>query len=92
MKLPRTQDALQRLLALSFAVQGLPDTTTEDSKVMLSFALQEIAHAISEAHGLDWTDLVTGAIEVMRNTESAAASAEAVAASAIHKAMGHKPH
>ena len=53
--------------------------------------LQEVAKYIGDAHGLEWADLVEGAIQEIRSKMQGAEDAGDIAAAAIAKMM-NKPH
>lgn len=88
----KTTEGLRKLIALSFILQNMPDQHLVEDKVVLSLGLQEIAKYIGDAHDLDWGELVAAAIAEIHDAMGAKDSAEDVAAAAILKAMGKKPH
>ncbi len=88
----KTAEGLKKLVALSFLLQNMPDRDLVEDKILLSLALQEVAKFIGDAHQLDWGALAAGAIADIQRAVSENGDAEDIAAAAIRKMMGHKPH
>lgn len=89
---PKTTEALQKLVALSFLLQNMDDKDLVEDKLSISLAMQEVAKFIGDAHQLDWGALAAGAIADIQRAVSENGDAEDIAAAAIRKMMGHKPH
>lgn len=77
---PKTEKGLTQLLALSVAVQNMPDEHLVAHKFGLSMAMQEVVVFLADAHGLDSEALAMSAIEHL--------GAAARTASVIAKAAG----
>lgn len=91
MNSPKTREGLRKLVALSLVIQNMPGEDLAKDKLQLSLALQELAKFLGDAHGIAWRELIEEALADMISA-IAGETADEIAAAAIRKAMGHKPH
>lgn len=89
---PKTTEALETLICMSFIMQNMSDSDLVTDKISLSLGLQEIAKYMGDAHGLDWEELVAAAMKEIIAAVDEKDTAQDIANSAILKAMGKKPH